>query len=81
MDVQPPFEDPCPRRTRDNRPCVRVRDHVGACSADTELTEAYRFYAKHLRDKTKDMKREEIRAAMEFHLIAWRIYRHEYNAR
>ena len=75
------FFDPCPKRTRRNRPCCRPRYHTGSCYEDAETAEAYRLYADHLRRLAATMTRDQIRDAMEFHLIAWHVLRHEYNGR
>jgi len=73
--------DPCLRRTRSNVPCERPRNHVGHCGVSAELQELYRNYIAQVREQAARMTREEIGQAVEFHLIAWRTLRHEYNAR
>lgn len=81
LDPLPVEYDPCPRRTRSNQPCERPRHHVGSCGTSDELRENYRLYVKHTRDLAGTMTRVELAAAVEFHLLAWRVLRDEYNAR
>jgi hypothetical protein len=73
--------DPCPGRTRHNAPCERPRHHVGHCGASPERHELYRQYIANVRERANRMTREEIASAVEFHLIAWRVLRNEYNGR
>lgn len=73
--------DPCPRRTSSGAPCERPRHHVGQCGESDEKREMYRKYIAALREHAKTMKRSELDAAVEYHLLTWRVLRNEYNAR
>jgi hypothetical protein len=73
--------DPCLRRARGGLPCARPSHHHGPCAADADLIEAYRLYVKHLRERAQTMKLRELENAAEYHRIAWRVLKHEYDAR
>jgi hypothetical protein len=73
--------DPCPRRTRGNIPCGKPRYHTGWCSAKVEVVDDYREYSAHLHALSSTMTITELEAAMNFHLLAYRILRGELNAR
>ena len=79
--VIPTAWDPCDRRTHGNIPCGKPRYHVGQCKAAIEIVQGYQEFARHLRDKAMHMTRKELLEAVEFHLLAWRVLRAEYNAR
>ncbi len=84
MDEHPrvPVEfDRCLRRTRSGLPCGKFSHHVGACAPEVEIVEEYREYAAHVRRMAQGMKRVELERAAEFHLLAWKILRDEFNGR
>jgi len=45
------------------------------------MVEEYRAYATHVKRMAAGMKRVELERAAEFHLLAWKILRDEYNGR
>jgi len=45
------------------------------------MVEEYRQYASHVKRMAQGMKRVELERAAEFHLLAWKILRDEYNGR
>jgi hypothetical protein len=77
----PPDYDPCPRRTRSGQLCERPRHHVGSCGVTDELRDHYRAYIKRLRSMAVTLTRDELAMAVEYHLLAWRVLRNEYNGR
>jgi hypothetical protein len=45
------------------------------------LREHYRGYIKRLRSMAVTLTRDELAMAVEYHLLAWRVLRNEYNGR
>ena len=81
--ILPDDYDPCPRQTQQGELCGLPRYHRGRCSSETdsERSELYRIYADHLRERATTMTRGQLRAAAEFHRLAWRVLTGEINAR
>ena len=75
------YYDPCKGRTRNNMPCELPRHHVGVCKASLEQREYYRQFVRDLHERAKTMSRDELGKAVEYHLLAWRVLRNEYNGR
>lgn len=73
--------DPCPGRTQANIPCARERYHVGGHGVSDEERERRRQFVHDMTERAKTMRRVELEAAVEYHLLAWRVLRNEYNAR
>lgn len=82
-EESPADYDPCPRQTQNGELCGLPRYHRGQCSAESnaERIELYQVYADHLRELAATMTRSQLRAAAEFHRLAWRVLTGEINAR